>query len=52
MANDDASSIPEIGLRQWTWMIALAAGLKPIEFAMEETDLEDVFMSLTEGKVQ
>ncbi len=27
-------------------------GLKPIEFATEETDLEDVFLSLTEGKVQ
>ena len=28
------------------------AGLRPVEFASEETDLEDVFLSLTEGKVQ
>jgi ABC-2 type transport system ATP-binding protein len=28
------------------------AGLRPFEFASEETDLEDVFLSLTEGKVQ
>ncbi len=28
------------------------SGLKPIEFASQETDLEDVFLQLTEGKVQ
>jgi ABC-2 type transport system ATP-binding protein len=28
------------------------SGLKPIEFASKETDLEDVFLQLTEGKVQ
>lgn len=28
------------------------AGLQPIEFATKETDLEDVFLKLTEGKVQ
>ena len=27
-------------------------GLHPVEFAAQETDLEDVFLSLTEGKVQ
>lgn len=27
-------------------------GLQPVEFASEETDLEDVFLSLTQGKVQ
>jgi ABC-2 type transport system ATP-binding protein len=28
------------------------AGLRPIEFATRETDLEDVFLRLTEGRVQ
>ncbi|MFT7676411.1 MAG: ABC-2 type transport system ATP-binding protein [Planctomycetota bacterium] len=28
------------------------AGLRPIEFAPEQVDLEDVFLSLTEGKLQ
>jgi hypothetical protein len=28
------------------------AGLRPVEFAPQVTDLEDVFLSLTEGKVQ
>ncbi len=30
----------------------VASGLQPIEFATKETDLEDVFLKLTEGKVQ
>ena len=28
------------------------AGLRPVEFSLEETDLEDVFLRLTEGMVQ
>lgn len=30
----------------------VAAGLRPVEFASPETDLEDVFLSLTQGEVQ
>ena len=28
------------------------AGLRPVEFALRESDLEDIFLSLTEGQVQ
>jgi hypothetical protein len=30
----------------------VARGVRPVEFACEEVRLEDLFMSLTEGKLQ